>query len=91
MYARLCPVYGWTETDPLTGKVGPFVLKDVHRKYGMIYGVTVRGIQTGRPQIEFDAVSTNGTDWLPLKENISLIPQETENVRQPEEIVVLGS
>lgn len=90
MYARLCSVYGWTEIDPLTGKVGPFVLKDVQRKYGMIYGVTTRGFHTGRPVPEFDAVSINGIDWLPLKENIALIPLEPENVRQPEQDVVLG-
>jgi hypothetical protein len=90
VYARLCPVYGWTEVDPITGVVGPFILKDVHRAYGMINGVTTRGIHTGRPLIEFDAVSVDGNTWLPLKENISLIPQETANVRQSVEQLMLG-
>lgn len=90
MYARLCPVYGWTEIDPLTGEVGPFVLKDVYRNYGMINGVTSRGLHTGRPVAEFDAVSVDGITWLPLKENISLIPKENEDVRTIESEVVLG-
>lgn len=91
MYARLCPALGWTEIDPLTGEAGPFVLKDVHRSYGMINGVTQKGFHTGRPVTEFDAVSTDGTNWLPLKENIALIPQETHNVRRPEQEIVLGT
>lgn len=91
MYARLCSVYGWTEIDPLTGEVGPFILKDAHRKYGMIYGVTKSGSHTGRPIGEFDAVSINGNSWLPLRENISLIPQETASVRQSEREPLLGS
>lgn len=90
MYARLCLVY-WTELDPVTGVVGPLILKDVQRKYGMIYGVTTGGNHTGRPIPEFDAVSDNGIDWLPLTGNISLIPQETANVRQPEPEFVLGT
>lgn len=90
MYARLCPAMGWIEIDPHTGEAGPFVLKDVYRKYGMINGVTSRGMHTGRPVAEFDAVSIDGTNWLPLKENISLIPKETENVRTIESEVVLG-
>lgn len=91
MYARLCPVFGWTEIDPSTGEVGPFILKDVQRKYGMIYGVTARGVQTGRPLVEFDAVSVDGASWLPLKANVSLIPQEPESVRQSESESVLGA
>ena len=90
MYARLCPALGWTEIDPLTGSAGPFILKDVHRKYGMIYGVTAKGLHTGRPVPEFDAVSINGTDWLPLKENIALIPPEPEHVQQAKSDIVLG-
>lgn len=89
MYARLNSVY-WTEIDPLTGDAGPFVLKDVFRKCGMINGVSRSGMHTGRPVFEFDAVSIDGENWLPLKENISLIPQEPDNVRQPEQNVVLG-
>lgn len=90
MYARLCPVYGWTEIDPATGVAGPFVLKDVYRKYGMIYGVTKRGFHTGRPVPEFDAVSVDGENWIPLNGNISLIPQEKNDVRTVESEIVLG-
>jgi hypothetical protein len=90
VYARLCPALGWTEIDPLTGEVGPFVLKDVYRKYGMIYGVTTRGLHTGRPVPEFDAVSIDGQAWMPLKANISLIPMETEDVQEVKSDVVLG-
>jgi hypothetical protein len=90
VYARLNAVYGWTEIDPITGEVGPFVLKDVYRNYGMIYGVTKRGFHTGRPLPEFDAVSIDGTTWVPLKENIALIPQEKASVQQPEQEIVLG-
>lgn len=92
MYARLSSVFGWTEVDPVTGETGPFILKDVHLKYGMIYGVTTRGLHTGRPLPEFDAVSNDGITWLPLKENISLIPQENESVRTTvEDVPLLGT
>lgn len=91
MYARLCPVYGWTEVDPATGVVGPFVLENAHRKYGMIYGVTRNGTTTGRPQVEFDAVSVDGIEWLPAITNISLLPLETSRVHQTEQNVVLGN
>jgi hypothetical protein len=77
--------------DPYTGEVGPFILKDVSRKYGMIHGVTKRGIHTGRPIVEFDAVSVDGETWMPLKENISLIPQETDSVLKSEQELMLGS
>lgn len=90
MYARLCLAYGWTEVDPITGVMGPFILKDVNRKYGMINGTTRNGIYTGRPQIEFDAVSLDGTEWLPLKENISLVPLEIASVCQTESNLLLG-
>jgi hypothetical protein len=76
MYARLCPVFGWTEIDPSTGIRGPFVLSDVYRYCGMIAGTTRTGRKTNRPIPEFDAVSVDGTTWLPLRENISLIPWE---------------
>lgn len=89
MYARLCSVY-WTEIDSVTGVAGPFVLKDVYRNYGMINGTTKSGLRTGRPVSEFDAVSLDGENWLPLKENISLIPKEKEDVREVESDVVLG-
>lgn len=79
MYARLHS--WWTETDPVTGIEGPFILKDIYRYCGMIAGTTTSGRKTNRPIPEFDAVSINGTDWLPLQENISLIPVESEDVR----------
>lgn len=91
MYARLCPVYGWTEVDLITGEVGPFVLSNAIRNYGMIYGVTRAGILTGRPQVEFDAVSIDGIEWLPVKENISLLPLENADVHQTNRDVVLGN
>lgn len=90
MYARLCSAFGWTEIDPLTSVVGPFILKDVYRNYGMIYGATKRGLHVGRPVPEFDAVSVDGETWMPLNGNISLIPKETPYVREVKSEDVLG-
>jgi hypothetical protein len=70
------------------GVSSPVVLRDVYRYAGMVTGNAVHdGRPWSRPLGEFEALSTDGSDWKPFFELRGMIPWEGTHV--PEQVVPL--
>lgn len=75
MFARLSVTYGWVWVDE-RGARGPFIVSDIMRYAGMVTGRAPSGRIAARPLIEYDALSLDGQEWLPVADLRHLIPWE---------------